>query len=38
MFSRVYSDEILALPASIEIPRIRIPFTTVPLPPYFFTL
>lgn len=32
MFSRVYSsDEILALPASIQIPRIRIPFPTPPL-------
>ena len=31
MFSRVYSDEILAVPASIEIPRIRIPFT-IPSP------
>lgn len=32
MFSRVYSsDEILALPASIQIPRIRIPFPTSPL-------
>ena len=29
MFSRVYSsDEILALPASIQIPRIRISFPT----------